>query len=152
VFVFAAFALGVGVRRFLRREEVGSPSGAALNEAAHNALSLEYLDGGHGDGCNNADDAYSHTRRRFHHLTFYGFMLCFSATSVATLYHYVMGWPAPYGFTNPAQRPMDRGFIALLFLTAASGRLLMLTKGTAALPLALCVHLGCVMAFFTTMP
>jgi citrate/tricarballylate utilization protein len=31
-----------------------------------------------------------------HHLTFYGFMLCFAATSVATLYHYAFGWVAPY--------------------------------------------------------
>jgi hypothetical protein len=23
-------------------------------------------------------------------------MLCFAATSVATLYHYLLGWPAPY--------------------------------------------------------
>ena len=30
-------------------------------------------------------------RRRFHHLTFYGFVLCFAATCVATLYHYVLG-------------------------------------------------------------
>ncbi|MFM0034674.1 tricarballylate utilization 4Fe-4S protein TcuB [Paraburkholderia strydomiana] len=185
VFVFAALALGVGVRRFWRQEEVGSPSGAALSEAAHNVLSLKYLDGGHGEGCNNTDDAFTHARRRFHHLTFYGFMLCFAATSVATLYHYVMGWSAPYDFVSlpkllgmsggillavgtaglfvlnlrrhplqqdPAQRPMDRGFIALLFLTAASGLVLMLTRGTAALPLALCVHLGCVMALFATMP
>jgi len=47
---------------------------------------------------------------------------------------------------------MDRGFIALLFLTAASGLLLMLVKQTAALPLALCVHLGSVMALFATLP
>ena len=35
-------------------------------------------------------------RRRFHHLTFYGFMLCFAATCVATLYHYVLDERAPY--------------------------------------------------------
>jgi citrate/tricarballylate utilization protein len=38
-------------------------------------------------------------RRRFHHLTFYGFMLCFAATCVATLYHYA-GWEAPYALTS----------------------------------------------------
>ena len=81
-------------------------------------------------------------------------MLCFAATCVATLYHYLLGWHAPYALTslpvllgtaggiglligpagllwlnlqrNPqhgdsAQRPMDRGFIALLLLTSASG-------------------------------
>ncbi len=28
-------------------------------------------------GCNEADDAFTLLRRRFHHFTFYGFMLCF---------------------------------------------------------------------------
>ncbi len=50
------------------------------------------------------------------------------------------------------QRAMDRGFMSLLFLTAASGLVLMLVKHTAALPLALCVHLGAVMALFATLP
>ena len=31
---------------------------------------------------------------------FYGFALCFAATAVATLYHYVLGLPAPYGWTS----------------------------------------------------
>jgi citrate/tricarballylate utilization protein len=49
-----------------------------------------------GEGCNDADDAWTPWRRRSHHLTFYGFGLCFASTSVATLYHYALGWPAPY--------------------------------------------------------
>jgi citrate/tricarballylate utilization protein len=57
---------------------------------------MTYLGGGHGQGCNNEDDAFTLARRWAHHLTFYGFMLCFAATSVATLYHYVLGWSAPY--------------------------------------------------------
>ena len=185
IFLFAVLALGIGVRRFWRQQEAGPTSGSAVAETAHDALRLKYLDGGHGDGCNNEDDAFTKSRRRFHHFTFYGFLLCFAATSVATLYHYFLGWPAPYGYTSlpkmlgvaggvaliigttglfwlnlrrhpqqqdSAQRPMDRGFIALLFLTAASGLLLMLVKQTAALPLALCVHLGSVMALFATLP
>ncbi len=72
----------------------------AAAEAAHDALRLKYLDGGHGEGCHNEDDAWTHERRRYHHLTFYGFMLCFAATSVATLYHYVLDWPAPYDLTT----------------------------------------------------
>ena len=38
----------------------------------------------------NEDDRYTQARRRFHHLTFYGFLLCFAATCVATLYHFVL--------------------------------------------------------------
>lgn len=67
------------------------PLGAAVADAA----SLRYLDGG-GDGCTYPEEKPSFGRRNFHHLTFYGFLLCFAATSVATLYHYVFGWKAPY--------------------------------------------------------
>ena len=34
--------------------------------------------------------------RSIHHLTFYGFLLCFAATCVATLYHYLLAREAPY--------------------------------------------------------
>ncbi len=192
IFLFASLALGVGVVRFWRQvspSDAALSSGAALGEAAHDALRLKYLDGGHGAGCNNDSDAWTLSRRRFHHFTFYGFGLCFAATSLATLYHYALGWPAPYplafswagipkllgtlgglglvvGTTglwvlkrrrhphqgDAAQQPMDLGFIALLFLVAASGLALTWFKSTPALPLLLCLHLGAVMAFFATMP
>ena len=185
IFLFAVLALGVGVTRFWRSVSPGGATFAAISEATDATLKLKYLGGGHGDGCNNDDDAFTLSRRRFHHLTFYGFMLCFAATSVATLYHYAFDWVAPYGYAslpkflgitggiglligpaglfwlnlkrNPqhgdsAQKPMDRGFIALLFLVSSTGLALMLAKGTSAMPLLLAVHLGCVMAFFATMP
>lgn len=185
IFLFAALALGMGVSRFWRQEHPGPASGAAFGEAVRDVLGLKYLDGGHGDGCNDEDDQFTHRRRRFHHLTFYGFMLCFAATCVATLYHYVLDLSAPYDYASlpkllgitggvslmigtsglfwlnlrrhplqqdVAQRPMDRGFIALLFTVAASGLVLMLLKHTPVLPVTLCVHLGAVMALFATMP
>lgn len=98
-FGFAILALGIGVTRFWR--EVSEPGRKvplqnAVGEAAKSALTLQYLDGGHKDGCNNEDDAFTLWRRRFHHFTFYGFMLCFVSTSVATLYHYLFGMEAPY--------------------------------------------------------
>ncbi len=189
VFLFATLALAMGVRRFWR-DITPATSGAPLNtpaaaEAADAVLRLKYFDGGHGEGCHNEDDAYTLSRRRFHHLTFYGFMLCFAATSVATLYHYAFGWAAPYALPSlpkllgvaggislmlgtaglwrlnrkrhplhgdPAQKPMDLGFIALLFLTSASGLALWLGRSTPALALLLCLHLGAVMALFATMP
>ena len=189
VFLFATLALALGVRRFWR-DVTPATSGAALTtpataEAADAVLRLKYLDGGHGEGCHNEDDAYTLARRRYHHLTFYGFMLCFAATGVATLYHYAFGWVAPYELPSlpkllgvaggislllgtaglwrlnlrrhpahgdAAQKPMDRGFIALLFLTSASGLALWLARGTTALALALCLHLGAVMALFATLP
>ena len=100
VFGWAVLALAIGVMRFWRAWDPGSASAAATLEAAQNTLSLKYLDGGQGEGCNEEDDRFTLGRRRYHHLTFYGFMLCFASTSVATLYHYVLGLQAPYGYTS----------------------------------------------------
>jgi citrate/tricarballylate utilization protein len=100
VFGFALLALGIGVARFWRDVSPGRASGAAVAEATRNVLALTYLDGGHGDGCNESDDRFTLARRRFHHFTFYGFMLCFASTSVATLYHYLLDLHAPYALTS----------------------------------------------------
>ncbi len=100
VFAFVVLALGVGVTRFWRSGATGPATAPAVAEAAKNALTLKYLDGGHGQGCNEADDRWTRERRAVHHAAFYGFMLCFAATSVATLYHYAFGWVAPYGWTS----------------------------------------------------
>ncbi len=100
VFGFALLALGVGVARFWREVTPGAGPPVALGEATANALRLKYLDGGHGEGCNEADDRFTIWRRRFHHATFYGFMLCFAATAVATVYHYALGRHAPYAWTS----------------------------------------------------
>ena len=100
VFGFAILALAVGLTRFWCEMAPGKASGEAVAEAAHDALTLKYLGGGHGDGCNNEDDAFSLWRKRFHHFTFYGFMLCFAATSVATIYHYLLGLHAPYALNS----------------------------------------------------
>ncbi|AEC20861.1 CitB domain-containing protein [Pusillimonas sp. T7-7] len=189
IFLFAILALGMGVRSFLRDigpATSGAPSSTpAALEATSAVLQLKYLDGGHGQGCNNEDDKFTLSRRRFHHLTFYGFMLCFAATSLATVYHYAFGWQAPYDLPSlpkilgavggvalmlgtaglwvlhrrrhplhgdVAQKPMDLGFIALLFLISASGLALWLGRNTPAMALLLCLHLGAVMALFLTMP
>ncbi|MDQ2308223.1 tricarballylate utilization 4Fe-4S protein TcuB [Pluralibacter gergoviae] len=98
VFVIALGLLMAGVIRFWREISPGAPESIDVARASHDALTLKYLDGGHGKGCNEADDAFTLMRRRFHHFTFYGFMLCFAATVVATGYHYVAGWEAPYPF------------------------------------------------------
>ncbi|AGU50294.1 citrate utilization protein B [Variovorax paradoxus B4] len=194
VFAFVVFALAMGVRRFWREVspaqenapgEVAGVRAAAGAEAAHDVLRLTYLDGGHGEGCNNEDDRFTLWRRRLHHFTFYGFMLCFASTCVATLYHYLLGLHAPYARTSlpvllgtaggiglvigpagllwmnlrrnaahgdVAQRPMDRGFIALLLLTSVTGLALLAWRDTAFMALLLAVHLGVVMALFLTLP
>jgi citrate/tricarballylate utilization protein len=185
VFGFACIALAVGVMRFWRDVAPGAVSAEAAREATGNVLRLEYLDGGHGEGCNDADDRFTLWRRRFHHCTFYGFLLCFAATGVATLYHYLFAWQAPYAYASmpvalgtlgglgllvgpagllwlnlrrdpehgaPEERTLDRGLIALLFLTSATGLALLALRDTAAMALLLAVHLGFVLALFVTMP
>jgi citrate/tricarballylate utilization protein len=100
VFTFSLIAISIGITQFWKSISAGVISASAAAEATHDALTLKYLGGGHGDGCNNEDDAFSLWRKRFHHFTFYGFMLCFAATSVATIYHYAFGWYAPYALSS----------------------------------------------------
>lgn len=100
VFLFAIIALAIGIGRFWTSIAPGSISSASAAEATHNALTLKYLGGGHGEGCNNEDDRFTLWRKYFHHFTFYGFMLCLASTSVATLYHYLLGMQAPYALTS----------------------------------------------------
>ena len=89
-FLYAIVALLMGVRAFWR--DIGDPIGSAFEpgalwQAMRDAASLRYLDGG-GIGCYNHDERPNDRRRFYHHLTFYGFVLCFASTCVATLYHY----------------------------------------------------------------
>ena len=100
VFGFALLALGIGAANFWRDVSPGAASAVAIADAAGKVLTLKYLDGGHGQGCNEADDAFTPARRVFHHLTFYGFALCFASTCIATLYHYALGLKAPYAWTS----------------------------------------------------
>jgi len=100
VFGFSLVAISIGLVHFWKGISAGAISASAAAEATHDALTLKYLGGGHGDGCNNEDDAFSLWRKRFHHFTFYGFMLCLASTSVATIYHYFLGWHAPYALSS----------------------------------------------------
>ncbi|HEY8335260.1 MAG TPA: tricarballylate utilization 4Fe-4S protein TcuB, partial [Tardiphaga sp.] len=112
VFLFAMLALGVGVTRFWRgvspaidgdTRAAASQDGVRMPAAAEtvsDVARLKYLGGGHGEGCNEEDDRFTLWRRRYHQMTLYGFLLCFAATSVATLYHYIFAWEAPYGLLS----------------------------------------------------
>ena len=187
VFGFVLLSFAASFVRFW--PETGEAVGEFVNRvsfgaATADASSLRYLDGG-GDGCTYPDASPSFARRNFHHLSFYGFMACFAATVVGTIYHYVFGWRAPYPFyslpvilgtlgglgllvgpagllwlrarRDPAlvdrsQDGMDVGFLALLFLTSATGLALLALRETGAMGMMLALHLGFVMAFFLTMP
>jgi citrate/tricarballylate utilization protein len=101
--LYVIVALVMGFRRFSREtgERMANfASGAPFWGAMHDVLRLRYLDGGAGDGCTYPHEAPSQARRWYHHLTFYGFMLCFASTCVATVYHYAFAWQAPYPWTS----------------------------------------------------
>ena len=119
-----------------------------MAEAAHDATTLRYLDGGHGQGCNNDDDAWTQARRHAHHALAGGFMLCFAATTVGTLYHYAFGWVAPYGWTSLPKLLGTSGGVLMLIGAAALGALrasrhpLHVDAGAAALDVGLIAVLG----------
>jgi citrate/tricarballylate utilization protein len=98
VFFYAIAALIMGFRMFWR--DIGETretltNGVSVWQAMKDTMALRYLDGG-GPGCFNEDERPNDRRRLYHHLTFYGFLLCLAATSTATLYHYLLGMQAPY--------------------------------------------------------
>jgi len=100
VFIAMLIAMSMGVREFWKNISTDPMMWSAASDATHDVLTLKNLGGGHQQGCNEADDAFSLWRKRFHHMTFYGFMLCFAATSIATIFHYVFHWEAPYAYTS----------------------------------------------------
>jgi citrate/tricarballylate utilization protein len=99
-FLYAILALAMSLRAFWR--DIGEPVGMkadapSLWQAIRDAGELRYLDGG-GVGCFNDGDQPTDRRRLYHHFTLYGFLLCFAATCVGTLYHYLLGREAPYAW------------------------------------------------------
>jgi citrate/tricarballylate utilization protein len=71
----------------------------AVFEALKDILTLTNLSS-HGAGCTYPNEHHSQTRRIFHHLTFYGFLLCFASTSVAAVYDNFFHWRAPYAYLS----------------------------------------------------
>ncbi len=101
VFLLVLTAMAVGVARYVK--ETGGQSDAAdprgLAAGLRNALTLKYLHGS-GDDCTTRENVRGPWRRWFHHLTFYGFLLCFASTAVAAVYHSILDWQAPYPFLS----------------------------------------------------
>ncbi len=177
--IFVAAALAIGFARFWR-ESRESVKGLAVMDALRDVLALKYLDGG-GEGCTYPGEDRSRARWWFHQSTFYGFLLCFAATSVAALYHYVMHWRAPYPYLSlpvalgtlggiglvigPAGlyalkrrqdpmlgKPTDSSFIALLFFRASAACYCLSFATRSSMRVLLIAHLGIVMALFVTLP
>jgi len=100
VFLFATVAIALSIRTFWNTTGGGSVTLTDVLNAGQVAATLRYLDGNRG-GCMNEDDQPNDRRRFYHHCTFYGFLLCFASTSLATILHNGLGWHAPYAWYNP---------------------------------------------------
>jgi len=116
-FLMAVTVLAGGAIRFWRDVRAGTGAGSvafgnsadrasappvrtgASWPALRDALTLRHLQV-QGTPCTDAVEVRRRWRRWFHHLTFYGFALCFASTSVAALYHTGFGWRAPYPYTS----------------------------------------------------
>jgi citrate/tricarballylate utilization protein len=99
--LFALVSMAASVLAFWRATGAsGRPGPGHVLQALHDAFSLRYLDGG-GMGCMSESERPSAARRHAHHLTFYGFLLCFAATLSGTIAHYLFDWPAPYPWWSP---------------------------------------------------
>ena len=102
-FGYALFAMAMGAGRYWRGTAPGAGqkpiTAAPVAEAALDILTLRNLGGG-GHGCNDVDDSFSQTRRWLHHAMFYGFMLCFAATTTGAIYHHAFGWKSPHAFLS----------------------------------------------------
>jgi citrate/tricarballylate utilization protein len=127
--LLAAATLCVSLWKFWRDIHAQGPriGVVALTQALFDTFTLRYLGGG-GGGCMSENERPSAARRVFHHLTFYGFLFCFAATCVATLYHYGFGWHAPYAFSS---LPVLLGMIGGVALLIGPGGLFVLARARA---------------------
>ena len=186
-FVYALVALTMGGIRYWHGTAGGAGlpvPGSAVRDAGMDVLTLRNLGGG-GHGCNDLDDSFAQHRRWLHQAMFYGFMLCFAATCVGSIYHHFLGWYSPHAFwslpvqlgtwggvllcvgtaglvrvkivTDPvpvARRLLggEYAVLALLFLIAATGLLLLAVRHTGAMGLVLSLHFGLVLALFLALP
>ncbi|HVY64424.1 MAG TPA: tricarballylate utilization 4Fe-4S protein TcuB [Gammaproteobacteria bacterium] len=101
--LLVVLALGTGVARCRRDFAAAAPPAAhrragSIAAALHDAFTLRHLHVAGAD-CVTALEVRTPWRRWLHHATAYGFVLCFAATCVATLYH-ALGYPAPYAYTS----------------------------------------------------
>lgn len=185
-FGFSLVALVMGARRYLAATGGwgGHYSPETASETAVDILTLRNLGGG-GHGCNDLDDSFAMHRRWLHQAMFYGFFLCFAATTVGFFYHHLFGWHSPHAVSSlPVQlgiwggvllmigtgglmwvktvtdpgpvaeklRGGEYAMLALLFLIAATGMLLLFVRATGAMGTMLAIHFGLVLAFFVMLP
>ena len=101
-FVLPLVSLGWSLRRYWQDTGGGRITLTDIRLAIDDVARMRNLGGGQGQGCNfERGDRFSNWRRYWHQAVLVGFLLCFAATSSATIMHYLLDWPAPYGFWTP---------------------------------------------------
>jgi citrate/tricarballylate utilization protein len=112
-FLLPLAAIAIGLKRYWA--EVGGQRirWPHLKAAFADAATMRNLSGGAADGCNfEKGDRYSQARRHAHQAVFWGFLLCFAATSSGTVLHYVFDMQAPYGlFSLPKLLGLPGGLL-----------------------------------------
>ncbi len=127
-FGFAILAMAMGAVRYLKGTGgLGGPiAPAPVADAAVDVLTLRNLGGG-GHGCNDVDDSFAQQRRWLHQAMFYGFMLCFAATTTGAIYHHVFGWKSPHAFLSLPVQLGTWGGVLLCIGTAGLMRVKVIT-------------------------
>ncbi len=92
------FGIGIGGLvlagvRFWRNAPADGVTSDHWRGATRDAATLKYLGD---DLCLQERDDWRQWQRRAHHYMTGGFLLCFVATSLGTVYHYLFSWQAPY--------------------------------------------------------
>ena len=103
VSLFVLIAMVVAGSRFWRNVQrtpaLYAAASGGMRGAFRDALTLRHLHGAGLDCASNLEVRLP-WRRWFHHCTFYGFLLCMASTTVAAIYHSVLGWHAPYPYSS----------------------------------------------------
>lgn len=129
-FLFPCLSLTISLRRYWQHVGGKPLTQKHWAHAFSSAATMKNLAGGHSQGCNFEDeDRFSQARRHTHQALLWGFLLCFASTSVATLMHYALAWPAPYPWWTPPKLLglpggvlMTAGAIGLAFLKTKADR------------------------------
>lgn len=121
--ILVLIALIAGIVKYAKAIELKNVSFSAFIQTLKDALSLKYLGGHKNEGCTYPNETRSNVRKIFHHLTAYGFIFCFIATSLGAFYHHFLHIYAPYDLT---QFPKLFGFIGGIFLCIGTLGLLIL--------------------------
>ena len=112
--LFVLVIWGVGFYWFWRESGAMVPDAGSVRQALTDIFALT-----------NLREGKSEARRWFHHLTFYGFLLCFAATCVAAFYDNVLGWREPYPYLS---LPVVLGTLGGVGLLAGPAGLLALKR------------------------